>query len=117
MPSPPPTAATFSSPVLEQWRDGGGHLTYSEVAWTGASTALILHASLHFFSAALNGLDRLLLAFAPAERLALGLTQGVNPLGTWFLLILAVGVWGALIGVALLAGVREVAAVVRRVFD
>lgn len=115
MPSPP-TAATLDAPVLEQWRDGGGHLTFKEVAWTGAATALILHASLHFFSAALDGLDRFLVAFVPPERLALGLTHGINPLGTWFLLTVTVAVWGALIGVALLGAARELAVIVRRVF-
>lgn len=113
----PSSGVSMSSPdVLEQWRAGGGeHLTYSEVAWTGTACALILHASLHFFSAALTGLERFLVLFAPAERLALGLTDGFNPLGTWLLLLLAVGAWGALIGVAVLAAFREAAALVRRV--
>ena len=116
MTSPSSGLELSSSDVLEQWRAGGGeHLTYSEVAWTGAACGLTMHASLHFFSAALTGLERFLVLFAPAERLALGLTDGVNPLGTWLLLMLAVGVWGALIGVAVLATVREVFGLVRRV--
>ncbi len=115
MTSPPP-GLSLSSPVLEQWRSGGGeHLTYSEVAWTGAACALIMHASLHFFSAALTGLERFLVVFAPAERLAFGLTDGANPLGTWLLLLVAVGVWGALAGVAILAAVREVVSLARRI--
>ena len=115
MASSPPDFS-LSPSVLEQWRSGGGeHLTYSEVAWTGAACALIMHASLHFFAAALGGLDRFLVVFAPAERLAFGLTEGSNPLGTWLLLLVAVGVWGALIGVAILAAGREVVSLVRRI--
>jgi hypothetical protein len=95
--------------VLEQWRAAGGErLTYSEVAWTGTAVALIVHASLHFFSVAIDGLSRFLVLFAPPERIAFGITQGGNPLATWMLLLLSVAVWGALIGVAALAAVHVV---------
>lgn len=114
MASPP--AVGVSTPVFEQWREAGGeHLTYTEVAWTGAATALIMHASLHFFSVALGSLERFLVLFAPAERLAFALTENAHPIGTWLLLLASVAVWGALVGVVLLAAVREVVWLVRRV--
>lgn len=110
-PSSPPVSPT----VLEQWRAAGGeHLTFSEVAWTGAATALIMHASIHFFSVALGGLERLLVLFAPAERLAFAVTEGAHPIGTWLLLLASVATWGALAGVVLLAAVREIVGIVRR---
>ena len=114
MASPTSSGLTVQPTVLEQWRAAGGErLTYSEVAWIGTSAALILHASLHFFSVAINGLERFLVLFAPAEQLAFGLTKGGNPIATWLLLLVAVGVWGALIGVALLAAVHLVTDLVR----
>lgn len=114
MPSPS-SGLTVQPTVLEQWRAAGGErLTYSEVAWTGTAVALILHASLHFFSVVLHGLERFLVLFAPAERLAFGLTEGANPIATWLLLLLSVGVWGALVGVAVLAAVHLVTDLFRR---
>jgi hypothetical protein len=111
----PSSTFPVSSPALDQWRgEAGERLTYSEVAWTGAATALIAHATLHFFSVALPALDRLLVVFVPPEQLAFGLTRGVNPLATWLLLILAVAAWGAFIGVALLSAVHEATDIVRR---
>ncbi|HYZ93446.1 MAG TPA: hypothetical protein VFA34_13815 [Actinomycetota bacterium] len=110
----PSSGLTVQPTVLEQWRAAGGErLTYSEVAWTGTAVALIVHASLHFFSVAISGLSRLLVLFAPAERLAFGVTEGGNPLATWMFLLLAVAVWGALIGVAALAAVHLITDLVR----
>ena len=111
----PPASFELSSPALDQWRaEKGERLTYSEVGWVGAATALIAHATLHFFSVALPALDRLLVVFGPPERLAFGITSEVNPLATWLLLILAVAAWGALIGAALLSAVHEATDLVRR---
>jgi hypothetical protein len=105
----------LSSDALDQWRaERGERLTYSEVAWVGASTAIVAHATLHFFSVVIVGLDRLLFAFAPAERFAFALTEGSTPLARWLLLIVSVGVWGALIGIALLSLVHELTDGVRR---
>ena len=111
-----PSMLELSSPALDQWRaEGGQRLTYSEVGWCGAAVAIVAHASIHFFSVALPPLERLLALFGPPERLAFGLTQGANPLATWLLLLLAVGAWGSLIGVAVLSAVHEATDVVRRV--
>jgi hypothetical protein len=108
-------APSSSSPVFRQWRAAGGeHLTFSEVGWTGAAAALTMHAALHFFSVAVAGLERLLVLFAPAERLAFALTGGAHPMGRWLLLLAAVAVWGALGGIVLLSAAREIAAVARR---
>jgi hypothetical protein len=110
-----PSKLELSSPALDQWRnERGERLTYSEVAWCGAAVAIVAHASIHFFSVALPSLEGLLTLFAPPERLAFGLTEGGNPLGTWMLLLIAVGAWGSLIGVALLSAVHEATDIVRR---
>ncbi len=115
MASPSVSTGVAQPSVLQQWRAGGGErLTYSEVAWSGASVALVLHAALHFFSVAIAELERFLFVFGPAERLALGIAEGGNPIGTWLLLLLSVGAWGALIGVVLLAWVHVATDVVRR---
>jgi hypothetical protein len=114
MPSPS-ESFPISHPVLELWRaEGGQRLTYSEIAWVGAATAMVGHASLHFFSAAIYGLERFLVLFAPPERLALGLTEGGDPLATWLVLLAAVGVWGAMGGVTLLAVVHGATDLARR---
>jgi hypothetical protein len=110
-----PTMLAASSPVFEQWRaEGGERMTYSEIGWTGAATALVLHASLHFFSAAILALDRFLVVFAPPERLAFGLTAGANPVVTFLLLLLSVAAWGAIIGAAMLATVHHLSSLLRR---
>jgi hypothetical protein len=114
MPSPS-ESFPVSHPVLELWRaEGGQRLTYSEIAWVGAATAMVGHASLHFFSAAIYGLERLLVVFAPPERFAFGLTEGGDPIATWIVLLTAVGVWGAIVGVTLLATAHGATDFVRR---
>jgi hypothetical protein len=116
MPSPS-ESFPISHPVLELWRaEGGQRLTYSEIAWVGAAAAMVGHASLHFFSAAIYGLERFLVLFAPPERLAFGLTDGADPMATWIVLLAAVAVWGALAGVTLLASVHGGTDLVRRLF-
>ncbi len=100
---------------MELWRAARGErITYSEIAWVGASTALVAHASLHFFSAAIYGLERFLVLFRPPESLAFVLIDGAAPIATWLLLLVFIGVWGALIGVALLTFVHEVTGAARR---
>ena len=105
----------LSSDALDQWRaERGERLTYSEVGWVGASVAIVAHATIHFFSVAIIALDRLLVVFGPAERFAFALTEGSAPIARWLLLLLSVGVWGALIAVALLSAVHEATDAVRR---
>ena len=74
----PQAGFTVEQPsAMELWRAARGeHVTYSEIAWVGASTALVAHASLHFFSAAIYGLERFLVLFRPPESLAFALTDG-----------------------------------------
>jgi hypothetical protein len=111
----PATDFPVSSDALEQWRAAGGErLTYSEVAWAGAATSIVAHACLHFFSVAISQLERLLIVFAPAEAFAFGLTEGSAPIARYLLLLLTVGVWGALIGIALLSAAHELTDVFRR---
>ncbi len=101
--------------AMELWRAARGErVTYSEIAWIGASTALVAHASLHFFSAAIYGLERFLVLFRPPESLAFALTDGGAPIATWLVLLVLIGVWGAFIGVALLTFVHEVTSAARR---
>ena len=101
--------------VMELWRAARGErVTYSEIAWIGASSALVTHASLHFFSTAIYGLERFLVLFRPPESLAFALTDGANPIATWLVLLAFIGVWGALIGVVLLTFVHEVTSAARR---
>jgi hypothetical protein len=70
---------------------------------------------LHFFSAAIYGLERFLILFGPPESLAFALTDGGSPLATWLVLLVFIGIWGAVIGVALLTLVHEATAAARRV--
>jgi hypothetical protein len=104
-----------SSPALDQWRPTGERLTYKDVAWTGAGAGVVMHATLNFFSVAIPALERFLVLFAPAQRFAFAVTRDSFPLATWLVLILSEAVFWALVGVALLALWREVAALVRRV--
>ena len=104
----------LSSDALDQWRPNGDRLSYGDVAWSGAAVAIVMHATLHFFSVAIPALERFLVLFGPPEQLAFGLTANVNPLATWMLLLLSIGVWGSLAGIALLAAVHEVTDLVKR---
>jgi hypothetical protein len=112
----PQAGFTVEQPsAMELWRAARGErVTYSEIAWIGASTALVAHASLHFFSAAIYGLERFLVLFGPPESLAFAVTDGANPIATWFVLLALIGVWGVLIGVALLTFVHEITNAARR---
>jgi len=112
----PQAGFTIEQPsAMELWRAARGErVTYSEISWIGASTALVAHASLHFFSAAIYGLERFLVVFGPPESLAFALTDGASPIATWFLLLAFIGVWGAVIGVVLLTIVHEVTSAARR---
>lgn len=105
----------LSSDVLDQWRPNGDRLSYNDVGWSGAAVGVVLHAALHFFSVAIPSLERLLVVFGPPERLAFGLTEGFNPLATWFLLLLSVAAWGAFSGIAILAAVHVTTDLVRAV--
>jgi hypothetical protein len=110
-----PVGYRVSSDALEQWRaEGGERLTYSEVAWVGASVAVVLHASLSFFSVVIAELEAFLVVFAPAQRFAFALTEGLEPLARWLALLCTLSVWGALVAVASLAAVHEVTDLVRR---
>jgi hypothetical protein len=107
-------AYRLSSDALDQWRPEGDRLSFSDVGWCGAALGVVMHAALHFFSVAIPALERLLVVFGPPERLAFGLTDNMNPLATWMLLLVCVAAWGALAGVAILALVHEATDVVRR---
>ena len=111
----PPASFDISSPALDQWRPEGDRLSFNDAGWCGAALGIVMHASLHFFSVAIPSLERLLAVFGPPERLAFGLTENLDPLATWMLMLIAVAVWGALVGVALLALVHEATDLVRRV--
>ncbi len=102
-----------SHPGMDLWRPDGDHLRWSEAAWLGASVGVGMHAILSFFSAVLPSLEAVLVLFAPATRLAEGLTAGAAPLGQWFVLLLSQGFFWALVGVALLAAWRELVYLVR----
>jgi hypothetical protein len=106
-------AYRLSSEALDQWRPNGDRLSYKDVGWCGAALGVVMHASLHFFSVAIPSLERFLVVFGPPERLAFGLTDGLNPLGTWLLLLVSVAAWGAFAGIALLALVHETTDLVR----
>jgi hypothetical protein len=99
---------------LDQWRPEGDRLSFKDVGWCGAALGIVMHASLHFFSVAIPSLERLLAVFGPPERLAFGLTEGLNPIATWMILLVSVAVWGALVGVAFLALVHETTDLIRR---
>ena len=107
-------AFRLSSDALDQWRPEGDRLSFKDVGWCGAALGIVMHASLHFFSVAIPALERLLVVFGPPERLAFGLTDGMNPLATWMLLLVTVAAWGALAGVAILALVHEATDLVRQ---
>ena len=109
-------AFRLSSDALDQWRPEGDRLSFKDVGWSGAALGIVMHASVHFFSVAIPALERLLVVFGPPERLAYGLTEGMNPLATWMILLLAVAAWGAFAGVAILALVHEATDLVRRAF-
>jgi hypothetical protein len=104
-----------SSDALDQWRPDGDRLSFKDVAWSGGALAIVMHASLHFFSVAIPSLEHLLAVFGPPEHLAYGLTRNLDPLATWMVMLLAVAAWGALSGVAILAFVHEATDLVRRV--
>ena len=108
------TSFSTTTPPLEQWRPQGDRLSWSDAAWSGAAWGLSMYASLHFFSVAIPALERLLFVFAPAERFAHALTQDALPLATFIVLLGSQAVFWALVGVALLAAVREVVWLVRR---
>lgn len=105
----------LSSDALDQWRPEGDRISIKDAGWCGAALGIVVHAALHFFSVAIPSLERGLAVFGPPERLAFGLTDGLNPLATWMLLLLSVAVWGALGAVAILALVHEATDAVRRV--
>ena len=105
----------ISSDALDQWRPEGDRISIKDAGWSGAALAVVLHASLHFFSVAIPSLEHLLAVFGPPEHLAFGLTRNLDPLATWMLLLLFVAAWGALSGVAILAFVHEATDLVRRV--
>jgi hypothetical protein len=107
-------AYRLSSDALDQWRPEGDRLSFKDVAWSGAAVGVVMHAALNFFAVAMPALERLLAVFGPPERLARGLTAGFDPLATWLLLLPSIAVWGALVGVALLAVVHETTDLVRR---
>lgn len=73
-----------------------------------------MHAALNFFSVAIPALERFLVLFAPAERFAFALTGNAEPLATWLVLLASQAVYWALIGVLILAVVREAIELVRR---
>lgn len=108
------TSFSTATPALEQWRPQGDRLSWSDAGWSGAAWGLSMYASLNFFSVAIPSLERLLVLFAPAERFAHALTQDALPLATFIILLASQAVFWALVGVALLAAVREVAWLVRR---
>ena len=108
------TSFSTTTPPLEQWRPQGDRLSWSDAAWSGAAWGLAMYASLHFFSVAIPSLERLLFLFTPAERFAHALTQNALPLATFIVLLASQAVFWALVGVALLAAVREVVWLVRR---
>jgi hypothetical protein len=73
-----------------------------------------MHAALNFFSVAIPVLERLLVVFAPAERFAFALTRDADPIATWLVLLASQAIFWALVGVAILAAVREVVELIRR---
>lgn len=109
------SAPTFpaSSPALDQWRPQGDRLSWSDAAWSGAAWGLVMHASLHFFSVPIPALGRFLVLFAPAERFAYAITVDARPIATWLVMLASQAVFWALVGVAILAAVREVVWLVR----
>ena len=104
----------LSSDALDQWRPEGDRISLKDAGWCGAALGIVMHAALSFFSVAIPSLERLLAVFGPPERLAYALTNGLNPLATWMLLLITVAVWSALVGVALLAFVHEATDLARR---
>ncbi len=104
----PPASFDISSPALDQWRPEGDRVSFKDAGWCGAALGIVMHASLHFFSVAIPSLERLLAVFGPPERLAYGVTEGMNPLATWMVLLVTVATWSALAGIALLALIHEV---------
>ena len=104
----------LSSEALDQWRPEGDRISIKDAGWCGAALGIVMHAALSFISVAIPSLERLLAVFGPPDRLAHGLTAGLDPLATWMLLLICVAVWGALVGVALLASVHEATDLVRR---
>jgi hypothetical protein len=107
-------AIPVSSPALDQWRPQGDRLSYSDAAWCGAAFGVVMHASLHFFSVAIPVLERFLVVFAPAELFAFALTRNADPIATWLLLLASQALFWALVGVLMLAAVREAVELVRR---
>ena len=105
----------LSSDALDQWRPEGDRISIKDAGWCGAALGIVMHASLHFFSVAIPALEYGLAVFGPPERLAFGLTDGLNPLATWMVLLLCVAAWGAVGGIAILAFVHEATDLVRRV--
>lgn len=108
------TSFSTTTPPLEQWRPQGDRLSWSDAAWSGAAWGLSMYAALHFFSVAIPALERFLVLFVPAERFAQALTRDALPLATFIVLMASQAVFWALVGVALLAAVREVVWLVRR---
>ena len=82
----PQAGFQVSSPALDQWRPNGDRVSYSDAAWMGVATAIVMHASLHFFSVAIPSLEPLLVVFGPPQRFAFALSSGANPLARWLLL-------------------------------
>jgi hypothetical protein len=113
----PPAGFQISSPALDQWRPNGDRLSYSDAAWMGVATAIVMHAALHFFSVAIPSLESLLIVFGPPERFAFALSSGTNAIARWLLLLLSVAAWGGFIGLGLLVVVHEVTDVFRRAAD
>lgn len=109
------TTFSTTTPALEQWRPQGDRLSWSDAAWSGAAWGLVMHAALNFFSVAIPTLERLLVVFAPAERFAFAITRNADPIATWLMVLASQAAFWALVGVALLAAVREIVWLVRRV--
>lgn len=102
-----------SSPGMDTWRPQGDTITYGDAAWAGAAWGLAGHATLHFFAIPLPSLEPLLVVFAPAERLAFGLTQNATPLARWFVLLVSVALFWSLVGVGVRAAAHEIGATIR----
>lgn len=99
---------------MEAWRPDGDRLRYADAGWAGAAWGVAMHATLSLFSVAMPSLRPLLALFAPAERLALAITDSAAPIARWLCLLTVQGVFWALVGVAVLGLWRELEALVRR---